>query len=216
MCFVCCRSQQSPIDILAMDVYETSFLNRGLRIGYTASASAKVKPKDKEHYYVEFTPSPKQDIKLNCQSYFLLQFHFHAHSEHWINSYQFPMEMHIVNQDSTTGDLAVLGILIESANRKNKVSHKGLITNDPSSGLPFSINTKPKDWLPKQSNQYFRYEGSLTTPEFDETVSWLVFEKPIVLDPKEIRLLRKYFGLSVRSPQPINRRYVLSNSASRS
>ena len=215
MCFVCCPSQQSPIDILTESVYQTSFSRRGLRIGYTNTVKAKVKPKDDEHFLVEFTPSPKQDIKLNDQTFYLLQFHFHAYSEHWVDSCQFPMEMHIVNQNSNTGELAVLGVLIETENKKNKATHSGLITRDKYEDLPFTINTKPKDWLPKRSDQYFRYEGSLTTPEFDETVSWLVFANPIVLPSAEIQLLRKYFGLDVRSPQPINRRYVLSNTASR-
>ena len=215
MCFICGPSQQSPVDIRPESTYETSFSNRGLRVGYNANVKAKVKPKD-DHFMVEYTQSASQDITLNNQEFYLLQFHFHAYSEHWIDSYQFPMEMHIVNQHSKTGDLAVLGIMIESENKKRKATHSGLITNDTSDGLPFTINVKPKEWLPKQTNQYFRYEGSLTTPEYDEIVSWLVFTNPIVLPSAEIRLLRKYFGLEARFPQPLNRRYVLSNKVSKS
>lgn len=215
MCFICSPSQQSPIDIRSELTYETSFSKRGLRVGYNANVKAKVKPKD-DHYMVEYTQSADQDISLNNQTFHLLQFHFHAHSEHWINSHQFPMEMHIVNQSSTTGDLAVLGIMIESENKKKRATHSALIIDDASEDLPFTINVKPKDWLPKQSNQYFRYEGSLTTPEYDEVVSWLVFANSIVLPSAEVRLLRKYFGLSARFPQPTNRRYVLSNKVSKS
>ena len=211
MCFVCCPSQQSPIDILPEHTYDTALGGRGLRIRYSGTAKAKVKPKDEEHYYVEFSPSPTQDVILNTQSFYLLQFHFHAYSEHWIDSYQYPMEMHLVNQNSTTGDLAVLGVMIESESKKNKVTHSGLITGEPSGNLPFTIDMKPKSWLPTDVGRYFRYEGSLTTPEYDENVSWSVFANPIVLKAAEIRLLRKYFGLSVRSPQPMKRRYVLSN-----
>ena len=214
MCFICSPSQQSPIVILPELTYETSFSSRGLRVGYNNSVKAKVKPKG-SHYMVEYTVSPKQDILLNNQTYHLLQFHFHAYSEHWIDSHQFAMEMHIVNQHCTTGALAVLGIMIESENKKNKATHAGLITGDSNEDLPFTINMKPKDWLPKQINQYFRYEGSLTTKKYDETVSWLVFANPIVLPGAEVRLLRRYFGLEVREPQPINRRYVLSNQTSR-
>ena len=216
MCFVCGPSQQSPIDIVSQHVYETSFSNRRLRIGYSNAVKARVKPKDDDHYLVEYTPSPNQDITVNNKSYCLLQFHFHAYSEHWIDTYQFPMEMHIVNQNPTTGELAVLGIMIESESKKNNVTHSGLITSDPSGDLPFTIKMKPKDWLPKKTDQYFRYEGSLTTPEYDEVVSWLVFANPIILSSAEIRLLRKYFGLSVRVPQPLKRRYVLSNCKSQS
>lgn len=215
MCFICSPSQQSPIDIRPEFTYETSFSNRGLRVGYNSSVKAKVKPKD-NHYMVEYSQSASQDITLNNQKFCLLQFHFHEYSEHWIDSYQFPMEMHIVNQSSTSKDLAVLGIMIESANSKKKATHSGLITIDSDGRLPFSINMKPKDWMPKHTNQYFRYEGSLTTADFDETVSWLVFANPIVLEPSELRLLRKYFGLPSRFPQPMSRRYVLSNKASRS
>ncbi len=215
MCFICSPSQQSPIDILPEHTYETSFSNRGLRVGYNSNVKASVKPKE-DHFMVEYTQSASQDITLNNQKFHLMQFHFHEYSEHWIDSYQYPMEMHIVNKSSTSKNLAVLGIMIESENKKRKATHSGLITGDMSKKLPFTINMKPKEWLPKQINQYFRYEGSLTTPEYDETVSWLVFANPIVLPAPEIRLLRKYFGLSVRFPQPMNRRYVLSNNASKS
>lgn len=215
MCFICSPSQQSPIDICKEFTYETSFSNRGLRVGYNSGVKATVKPKD-DHYLVEFAYSASQDIQLNNQTFHLQQFHFHEYSEHWIDSYQFPMEMHIVNRNSRTGDLAVLGIMIESQSKKNKATHSKLITSGVSKGLPFTINMKPKDWFPRRINQYFRYEGSLTTPDYNEVVSWLVFANPIVLPAAEIRMLRKYFGLDVRFPQPINRRYVLSNKQSKS
>ena len=51
-------------------------------------------------------------LMLGDTHYALLQFHFHAASEHTINGRQAPMEVHFVHQ-SEAGDLAVIGVMVE-------------------------------------------------------------------------------------------------------
>ena len=46
-----------------------------------------------------------------ASAYQLVQYHFHAPSEHTVNGTQFPMEMHLVHRDAD-GQLAVIGVLI--------------------------------------------------------------------------------------------------------
>ncbi len=224
MCFVCSPSQQSPVNIVDDHVYATNFAARALkRLKVPAKKSAKIKPKKENPpvYYVKFDQENGGSIQLNRQTFHLVEFHFHEASEHWIRNKQYPLELHIVFQNGS--GRAVLGVMIErlagkATNRKTRLVKETTVPDGYDSEaelleppqLEKLIDVNPFNWLPENKTSYFRYDGSLTTPEFDENVSWLVFHDPISLTDKEIKLLRTHFGLSARNPQPLNRRYMLS------
>ena len=48
----------------------------------------------------------------------------------------------------------------------------------------------PYDMLPKNNNDYWTYQGSLTTPPCYESVSWIVFREAIRISLQEIVVLR--------------------------
>ncbi|KAF4073024.1 hypothetical protein AMELA_G00254130 [Ameiurus melas] len=140
-------------------------------------------------------------------TYKAIQFHFHwgeeggPGSEHTIDGEQYPMEMHIVHmrQDfksleealkDPTG-VAVLGFFYEesrSANRKydkliqalRKVEHPEANTMLEDISLSNLISSE------ENMTKYYRYEGSLTTPNCTETVVWTVFEHPIPLSKEQL------------------------------
>jgi carbonic anhydrase len=43
-----------------------------------------------------------------------------------------------------------------------------------------------KDLLPRQTTSFYRYSGSLTTPNCDETVIWTVFDNPVKISEKQV------------------------------
>ena len=45
---------------------------------------------------------------------------------------------------------------------------------------------KPINLLPSNRNDYFRYQGSLTTPSCDETVMWTVLTEPVSLTKRQV------------------------------
>lgn len=51
-------------------------------------------------------------LDLDGEHYELVQYHFHAPSEHMIDGERAPLELHFVHK-SATGTLAVLGVLVE-------------------------------------------------------------------------------------------------------
>ena len=219
MCITCQPNQQSPVHIHDDVVYETDFPRSGNTRGLvlrSKSAEGKVKIKKDNFYHVSFTPG-QGEIKLNRDTYYVAEFHFHEASEHWINQVQYAMELHIVFQG--TSGRAVLGRLIEEDKSSDSSLVKqrsveellGAETAD-AHVLERAIETNPFKWLPRGAalTSYYRYEGSLTTPEFDEDVSWLVFKQPLPLGAGDIAVLRKHFGLPARVPQPLNRRYILA------
>src|SRR5258707_7472124 len=57
-------------------------------------------------------------IIYNEIEYKLIQFHFHHPSEHTIDGKVFALELHFVHQ-SATGDLAVVGVMIEKVDKDN-------------------------------------------------------------------------------------------------
>lgn len=165
---------------------------------------------------VKFNGDEKERITFDGREFHIMQFHFHHKSEHWIEGKQYPLELHIVHRDcnSSCGGLAVMGIMIESDSSAKAIPELiGLLDSthrdDACDFVEFKTN--PWDWLPDDAEHYYRYEGSLTTPAYDEVVSWIVFKEPLRLPRKEINKLIRCAGEPARLPQPLCRRFVLSN-----
>src|SRR5262249_22013849 len=57
--------------------------------------------------------APGNTIEIEGKSYALLQFHFHAPSEHTIAGEHYPLEVHLVHRDAD-GKLAVVGVLYDA------------------------------------------------------------------------------------------------------
>lgn len=147
-------------------------------------------------------------LTLGDTHYALLQFHFHAASEHTINGRQAPMEVHFVHQ-SAAGDLAVIGVMVE---RGDALTTLGSVwaampaDADATPGIAARIHLN--EFLPADRDA-FRYQGSLTTPPCSEIVSWTVLTHPVTATPQQIEAFQTRHPDSFRPLQPLNRRYVL-------
>ena len=49
------------------------------------------------------------------------------------------------------------------------------------------LNVKFRDLLPKDLSQFFRYNGSLTTPGCDEKVLWTVFQNKMIISQEVLQ-----------------------------
>ncbi len=139
----------------------------------------------------------------------LKQFHFHSPSENTINGQSFPLEAHFVHTDST-GKLAVIGVMFKEGN-----------TNQALSAIWENIHTKthdkltvkdifnPSSLLPAKQD-YFRFNGSLTTPPCSEGVSWFVMQDAIEASKAQITQFRQVMGGDTNRPvQAVNARLIL-------
>ncbi len=72
-----------------------------------------------------------------------------------------------------------------------------------------TASTDPRDFLPKTWDQHYRYQGSLTTDPYTESVSWVVVKDPLNLPTAKLTELLKVFKSEARFPQPLNRRFIL-------
>ena len=74
-----------------------------------------------------------------------------------------------------------------------------------------TIEFNPNNCLPDLADRprFYRYEGSLTSGDLDERVSWLVFERPV---PRSAGRIDPILAVAEQPQRPVdelNRRYVL-------
>ncbi|MCC9002163.1 MAG: carbonic anhydrase family protein, partial [Candidatus Competibacter sp.] len=139
----------------------------------------------------------------------LKQFHFHVPSENLLNGQSFPMEAHLVHTDQD-GNIAVVAILF-SKGKANRALEKAWAQMPKKEGdkLALSAGVSPLGILPANRN-YYRYNGSLTTPPCSEGVRWLVMKNPVSASKEQI----EEFAHTMHHPnnrpvQAVNARPVL-------
>ncbi|XP_067884185.1 carbonic anhydrase 4-like [Heterodontus francisci] len=201
----CSGSRQSPIDI------QTEAADRDNDLGeFTFHMYANRQlPLKIKHTAMSVKVTLNTSMELSGgglkADYVALQFHFHwgsnvtsPGSEHAMDGKRAGMELHIVHRQKGLNlssainhpeGLAVLGFLIEIENGisedpawKNLTKNLKYLKND---GDYRDLNGTVSLMELIQSvnlTKYYRYNGSLTTPECNEVVSWTVFEEPIRLN----------------------------------
>ena len=148
-------------------------------------------------------------ISIDDDTFALKQFHFHAPSENHVDGKSFPIEAHFVHVDAN-GDLAVVAVMFEQGDSNPTLDKLwvGLPGKEgPSQEL--SPEIAAADLLPGDRD-YYRYEGSLTTPPCSEGVRWLVLKQLVPASAEQIGILTKALGHPNNRPvQPVGARVVL-------
>uniref|UniRef100_A0A4W4DWL9 Carbonic anhydrase n=1 Tax=Electrophorus electricus TaxID=8005 RepID=A0A4W4DWL9_ELEEL len=196
----CNSHRQSPINIVTKSSRPDTRLTPLVFTGYQKAFRAVLR---NDGHSVKVTlPHGSSVSGGNLQGiYNAVQFHFHwgekggPGSEHTLDGEQYPMELHIVHMRNDFSSLdeaikdpsgvAVLGFFYEveskSPNRKYDAFIHALkaMENDTTTNSEISLH----NLILSEANmtQYFRYDGSLTTPTCSEAVIWTVFEHPIPL-----------------------------------
>jgi carbonic anhydrase len=159
--------------------------------------------------------SPGLHLSLAGRQFPLLQFHFHAPSEHLVQGAPLDMELHLVHQ-SSDGELAVVGVFFRMG-----VAHptiRILWDNLPDqAGDEFQseeLTIDPLDLVPAQSSVY-TYTGSLTTPPYTEGVQWILFNDPLPVPPEQVERFKALFGTNARPVQPLGDRTICIEEYSR-
>ena len=162
-------------------------------------------------------------IEVDGTRYELLQFHFHAPSEHTVAGKPFDMEMHLVHK-SKDGSLAVVGLLIESGSHNTSFNpvweHLPAVSGETQrvevdKNFPLdpramvSPNGQIEDVVPQYFPSYYRYEGSLTTPPCSEDVKWIVLTTPIEMSEAQIAAFKAIIHDNNRPVQPLSGRELL-------
>ena len=197
-----CRGKnQSPINLTGLTKAELA----PLQPRYVAGGQEILN----NGHTVQVNFQPGSQLTIDGTVFELKQFHLHAPSENQINGKSFAMENHLVHADAH-GNLAVLAILYEEGAESAALQQfwgqsPARAGEKAALDAPFNVAAL----LPAQLD-YYRFNGSLTTPPCSEGVRWLVLKQPDTASKEQIAVFTKLMGGPNNRPvQPVNARVVL-------
>ncbi|XP_047453514.1 carbonic anhydrase 12 isoform X2 [Mugil cephalus] len=225
----CGGTYQSPIDITPDLLRFDPTLSPIEVQNYNLSPTEQLTLGNNGHSVQISLPSKMHILGLP-QRYTAAQLHFHwgsssrpAGSEHMVNSKQYAAEMHVVHYNSDkypnmstavdkSDGLAVLGVLIEIGEFNPAFEEflkfiSGIKFRDQRVQVPgFNIRAL----LPARLDEYYRYDGSLTTPPCYPSVLWTVFRNHVTISHKQFLALATTLYSSHAqdsAPVPLNSNY---------
>ncbi|KAJ8248738.1 hypothetical protein GJAV_G00227200 [Gymnothorax javanicus] len=185
---------------------------------------------DNNGHSVQLSLPPRMHLSGLPHRYSAAQLHLHwgspsipTGSEHTIDGKQFTAEMHVVHFNSDrypnasvaadkSDGLAVLGVLIEIGDYNPSFGEflkylDGVKYKDQRIQVPaFDI----RGLLPAKMDEYYRYDGSLTTPPCYPSVLWTVFRHPVTISKEQFLVLATSLftsGQQESSPVVLNGNY---------
>jgi carbonic anhydrase len=198
--------RQSPINIATS---EAAPGKHSLALHYQAS---------REHvtntgHTIKVNYDPGSSLELDGKTYDLQQFHFHTPSEHQLDGTTYPLELHLVHAlRGDEGKYAVVGVLFKQGAADELLgklvaaapSQPGATKDDEAVELDASSLFSPSDG-------YFHYEGSLTTPPYAETVTWIVSKHVHEASSAQISAINQLEGDNARHIQALGSRHIDAN-----
>lgn len=197
----CAGKNQSPINL-------TGFIEAELdpiTFNYKAGSSEILN----NGHTVQVNAVPGSSITIDGVQFELKQFHFHAPSENLIDGKSYPLEAHLVHADKN-GNLAVVAVMFTEG-EKNRALEKawGQMPQEAGGKQMLASSISPLEILPPHRN-YYRFNGSLTTPPCSEGVRWLVIKHTASASKEQIEKFAHVMHHPNNRPvQPVNARPVL-------
>jgi len=199
--FACSGKNQSPINL-------TGFIESKLpqiRFDYKNGAFEIVN----NGHTVQLNYKKGSSIQIDNVTFNLLQYHFHTPSENHIDGHSYPLEAHLVHADKN-GNLAVVAVMFK-VGPENKGLQKAWEKMPKHAGEKYLLkkSVNAMDTLP-ENKDYYRFNGSLTTPPCSEGVRWFVMKNIITASKQQIDA----FSAALHEPnnrplQKVNSRIIL-------
>jgi carbonic anhydrase len=179
-------------------------------------------------------PADNHDtLRIGHSVYHLVQFHFHAPSEHTLNGRHYDLEVHLVHENAA-GQTAVVAVFMNIGRHPNKLVNK-VFRNAPVGAdeeTDVGVESSAKELLPAGSGhagnhgkvvirRYYSYFGSLTTPPCTEPVRWIILKDPVNVSAFAVGRMHKLVSLfpgyggypnNNRPAQPLNGREIVGHS----
>ncbi|RLA76129.1 MAG: hypothetical protein DRG30_03535 [Epsilonproteobacteria bacterium] len=158
---------------------------------------------------IQVNMEPGSSLSIDGMAFDLKQFHFHAPSENHIEGKSFPLEAHFVHLDRD-GNIAVLALMFEDGEKNEQLekiwNHMPKIANEK---LSIKLKDAAGSLLPKNKD-YYRFNGSLTTPPCTEGVRWIVLKTPVTISKDQVaKFLTIMEHPNNRPIQTINSRVIV-------
>lgn len=217
--------RQSPISLVPPSVSAPP-------IGFwnTADVGINRELKNTGHSVKLDLDAPTRSIVFGGQTYKLSELHFHYPSEHIWDGERFALELHLVHANPT--GKAVVAVLIRKRDGDqpnaalDALFGKMLSTKDKTEAQAkdtsliqlVMVDTAKLTAILPANKSYVTYPGSLTTPDCDENVTWLVLTTPIEASQAQIDKFKNAisydhpFQVNARPWAPNNNRVVIFTS----
>lgn len=211
---------QSPVNI------DTGALTYG---NYTANMNYEAKTAEAENngHTVQFNPNGRMleivdNVSQTLEKFTLVQFHLHNGSEHTVDGVRHDLEAHFVHANNAYlageagGRLAVIGVFLNGGSTHTNKKWNKTLENLPQykdgQGEIFNktIESNYYKYLPHTTSVY-TYKGSLTTPNCNEIVNWIVMQDPITISHEAVENFaasQKKHHATYRNTQPLNGRII--------
>ncbi len=204
--FTACKEgkQQSPVDI-----GETSREKlEPVRFHYQADPLRIIN----NGHSIQVNCEPGSTATIDGKAYQLLQYHFHAPSEHTVAGSAYDMEAHLVHRGEE-GELAVIGVFMKQGESNDLI--RTLWDNLPAGTgnerAANSIRVQAENLLP-DARDFYRYSGSLTTPPCTEKVLWIMMKEAIGVSGEQMSAFTALYPNNAWPVQPLHGRVVLESS----
>jgi carbonic anhydrase len=192
---------QSPVDLAGFVEADL----KPLKLDYKAGAAEILN----NGHTVQVNYTAGSSLTVSGRTFELKQFHFHAPSENKVGGRQFPLEGHLVHADKD-GNLAVVAVMYQEGAANPllaKLWERMPAKAGDKSALPAGLNAAQ---LLPADRDYYRFNGSLTTPPCSEGVWWLVMKKAASASKAQVEQFSKTLGFANNRPvQPVNARPLL-------
>jgi carbonic anhydrase len=194
-------SQQSPLDLTGAVKSDLP----ALEISWRQASNTIVN----NGHTIQINTPGGSGLRAGAAAYELVQFHFHAPSEHHVAGQPYAMEAHFVHRNLSGAGLGVVGVLMTTGGANSAFAQIARAMPRVA-GESSPADLDPKGLIPA-SRSYWRYEGSLTTPPCSEIVDWMVLKQPMPVAQADIDRFIALYPMNARPIQPDNRRFVLSS-----
>jgi len=199
----CCSSgkNQSPVNLTGMVESELP----PLVIHYKANGHEVVN----NGHTIQVNCKAGSTISWNGKRFELKQFHFHSPGENTIEGSSFPMELHFVHMDKNE-NIAVIAVMFEIGEKNHELEKIWSYMPDGEGRKKFINNYADAGQLLPYSHDYYKFNGSLTTPPCSEGVSWFVMKSFLEASVKQIdKFVNIMHHPNNRPVQPLNARIIL-------
>lgn len=158
---------------------------------------------------VQVNYAPGSHLDIDGIRFELKQFHFHSPSENLVDGTSYALENHLVHADED-GNLLVLALLYEPGQPDAALDELVPVLPQQAGASVLLASTFDAAQLLPDRLDYYRLNGSLTTPPCSEGVRWLVLKQPLTASAAQVRAFAEAMNAPNNRPvQPVGARVFL-------
>jgi carbonic anhydrase len=198
---------QTPIDISKSEKVSLALLPQ-LRFNYQPSELDMVN--DCNNYQLKLRFPSNQWLRVGRKPYRLGEVRFREPGETAVNGKRPPMALELVHLSPELNFLIVeVPVVVGKENPVIKALWQRIPYPGKEIKIPY-VKINAMDLIPADRG-FYRFPGSLTTPNCNEPVQWYLMKNPIEMSEAQINQYRKYYQNTTRPLQPLNDRPLVES-----